>query len=161
MAAAYRSKAILLLALVMAACGTQPSEKALTVDALLGRIDSLNGQTVRVFGYLPRCEVLSCALYRTKADSEKMDRSMQAMRAPLDSGATDVSNSRIPPLPSLEIGHGATLAFFDTRARLVAGNYVVITGKVTNQCRSKGKPVCLDRGSDLEPAAIRKAPVPN
>lgn len=152
----------LLLPVVLAttACGTQTPTKTMTIDTVVADIDGLNGQTVRVFGYLPECEPMSCGLYRSKAEADQIGRSMKAIRVALDAGADDVSGIRIPSYPSLGIGEGPPWAFFDLRARLAAGHYVILTGKIANKCRSNGKPVCLDRATDLEPIAIQQAAAP-
>jgi hypothetical protein len=133
----------------------------MTVAELIPQIDRLNGQTISVVGYLSRCEVNSCPLYRNKAEADDVDRSMAAMRAALAAGATDVSGFGFPDHPALGLGQGSSFAFFDTRATFYANSYVVITGRVTNECRVEGKPVCFDRSNDVEPSAIRAAITPS
>ncbi len=132
----------------------------MTVDMVVAQIDALDGQTVRVFGYLPECAPMSCSLYRSKAEADEIDRSMKAMRLALAAGANDVSGIGMPLHPSLSIGEGLPWAFFDVRARSAAAHYVILTGKVSKECRSNGKPVCLDRANDLKPIAIQQAAAP-
>ncbi len=150
----------ILLALATTACGSASAQRAITVDEFITRIDQLNGQTVRVTGYLGECQGYSCHLYRNKAESADVDRAMSDMRAALAEGATDVSGFPFPNHPAVLIGTGSRFSFFDLRASLYAGGYVVITGQATNQCRSQIR-FCFDRGSDLEPISIRSAPAPS
>ena len=145
----------LLSALATGACGSAPSKKPMTIAELIPQIDRQNGQMVSVVGYLSRCEVYSCRLYRNKTESEDVDRSMSAVRAALASGATDVSGFAFPDHPVLGIGTGSWFGFFDLRATFYANSYVVITGRVTNNCRFEGRSACFDREPDLEPSAIR------
>ena len=158
-ASVIRSMAGLLFALATVSCGPAPSKKPMTVDQVISQIDKLNGRAISVVGYLSRCEVYECRLYRNKAESDDVDRSMSAMRKALDAGARDVSGFRFPNYPALGIGPGSRYSFFDLRASFFANGYVVITGKASNACRSK-RVFCLDRGSELEPSAIRAAAVP-
>jgi hypothetical protein len=144
-----RLSAVLLLALAGAACGSAQSRRVLTVEEAVPRIDELNGRTVSVTGYLPKCYVYDCTLYRTKADADAWDRAVADARA----------NKRFhfPDNPSLGIGTGGKGFEFDAKAAPFTKSYVVITGTITNKCRIDGKPSCTDRGPDLEPATIRRA----
>ena len=139
---------MLLLAMVGASCAPQ---RVLTVEEAVPRIDELNGQTVSVAGYLPRCGGYDCILFRTKADSDAWDRAMMALRA----------DRRVPILdvPMLGIGSGANFDF-DAKAAPFTNSYVVITGTVTNMCRFEGKPACTDRSTDLNPTSIRAGTPP-
>jgi hypothetical protein len=147
----------LLLALVTIACDTA-SPEPITVDEFITQIDRLNGQTVNVTGYLGECYVLSCHIYRSKAESDDVDRAMSAMRAALDKGATDVSGFEYPDHPSVSIGPGSQ--FFDMLTWFYADGYVVVTGKASNRCRSKDH-FCFDRVGDLDPVTIRSAAAPS
>jgi hypothetical protein len=147
---------ILSLALAIMACDNAPAQRVITVDEFITRIDQLNGQTVRVIGYLGECQGNSCHLYRQKAESADVDRAMSAMRAALAEGATDVSGFPVPGHPAASIGTGSQFSFFDLRASFHSGSYVVITGRASNQCRSEGR-ACFDRAGDLEPDSIRSA----
>jgi hypothetical protein len=142
---------ILLLVIVSTSCGPVASQRVLTVEEVVPRIDELNGQTVSVAGYLSECGGYDCILYRTKADSDEWGRAMIALRA----------NRRlpIPDVPILGIG-GGTNFDFDAKARPFTNSYVVITGTITNECRFEGKPACTDRGPDLNPTAIRAGSPP-
>lgn len=144
----------LLLALAGSACGSASSERAVTVDEFIAQIDQLNGKTVSVTGYLGECYVYSCSLYRSKQESDDVDRAMSAMRAALDEGVTDVSGFPFPSHPAVSIGSGSQ--FFEMLTDFYAGGYVVVTGKASNRCRSEGR-ACFDRGGDLDPVAIRSA----
>ena len=147
----------LLLAFVTIACDTASSEP-ITVDEFITQIDRLNGQTVNVTGYLGECYVHSCHLYRSKAESDDVDRAMAAMRAALDEGATDVSGFQFPNHPAVSIGAGSQ--FFDMLIYFYEGDYVVVTGKASNRCRSKER-FCFDRVGDLDPVTIRSASAPS
>ena len=147
----------LLLALVTIACDTA-SPKPVTVDEFIAQIDRLNGQTVSVTGYLGECYVYSCSLYRSKKESDDVDRAMSAMRAALDEGVTDVSGFPFPNHPAVSIGAGSQ--FFDMLTYFYAGGYVVVTGKASNRCRSEER-ACFDRVGDLDPVAIRSASAPS
>lgn len=158
MVSVIRSVAGLLFALAAAACGPETSKRPLTVDHVISQIDLLNGRTVSVVGYLAECEANSCRLYRNKAEADDVGRAMTAMRKALDAGSKDVSGFPFPNHPALGIGSGPRYSFFDLRASFFANGHVVITGKVSNACRSKNV-ACFDRSSELEPSAIRAATV--
>ena len=147
----------LLLALVATACDTAVP-KPVTVDEFIANIDGLDGQTVSVTGYLGECYVYSCSLYRSKKESDDVDRAMSAMRAALDEGVTDVSGFPFPNHPAVSIGAGSQ--FFDMLTYFYAGGYVVVTGKASNRCRSEER-ACFDRVGDLDPVAIRSASAPS
>jgi len=150
----------LLLAFVVAACGTASPTKPITVDEFIAQIDRLNGQTVSVAGYISECGGYDCSLFRNKAESDEVDRAMSAIRAALAEGATDVSGFPFPDHPAVSIGTGSRFSFFDWRASFYADSYVVITGRANNQCYSEGR-ICFDRAADLEPIAIRSASTPS
>jgi hypothetical protein len=146
-----RSAAILFVALISASCGPAPPQ-VLTVKEVVPRIDELNGQTVDVSGYLSACRGYECVLYRTKQDADEWKRAIAA-----------VSKSKrplpLPDPPALAIGSGTNFEF-DAKAASFTNSYVVITGRITNECRFEGKPACTDRGPDLKPTAIRAASPP-
>ena len=160
-ASIFRPVIGLLLALTTMGCSAASSTKPIKVDEFITQIDRLNGQTVSVIGYISECEVLSCGLYRNKAESDEVDRAMSAIRAALAEGATDVSGFPFPNNPVVSIGTGSRFSFFDLRASFYANSYVVITGQASNQCLSEGRSVCYDRAADLEPMAIRSASAPS
>ncbi|MDF8333300.1 hypothetical protein [Novosphingobium cyanobacteriorum] len=113
-----------------------------------------------VTGYLGECEALSCMLYRTKAESDEVDRAMAKMRAAVDNGATNVSGFPVPDHPAVSIGPAAQSSFFGWAAYFHSHGYVVITGKASNQCRSKNS-LCFDRMGDLKPVSINGASAPS
>lgn len=150
-----------------AACGALAAEPPLfTVAELVPRIDELNGETVRVVGYLADCRVYSCELYPSKQDVAVWERVYAELRA----GRPSKGPPKLPDLPVLGIGSGEAIDGdgtgdefeFDRMAAPFTNSYVLITGKVTNQCRYKGERGCTDRSPDLEPARIAswKGPVP-
>lgn len=156
----FRPVVGLLFALATGACGSATSKKPFTVEEFIAQIDQLNGQTVEVTGYLGECEALSCMVYRNRADSEDVDRAMSDMRAAIAEGVNDVSGFPFPDHQSISIGPGSQFSFFDLRAYFYTHGFVVITGKATNQCRSKIR-YCFDRVGDLLPISIRSAPAPS
>jgi hypothetical protein len=137
-----------------------------TVTELVPRIDELNGKTVRVAGYLAECQGYGCDLYPSKQDSAAWHRVYEDLRAGRPSKGPD----KQPDLPVLGIGAGEAIdgngtgdAFaFDKMAAPFTNSYVLITGKVTNQCRYKGERACTDRSPDLDPTKIAawRGPVP-
>ena len=130
-----------------ASCDAADSSAPLfTVAELEPRIDELNGDRVRVAGYLGPCGGYTCILYRSKADSEAWDRAMVAVH--------QKKKVDLPELPALGIGAGGENFEFDAKAEPFVRSYVVITGTVTNVCRFEGRPSCTDRGPDLEPIHI-------
>lgn len=156
----FRPVTGLFLALATMACGAASSAKPITVDEFITQIDRLNGQTVRVTGYISECEINSCILYRNKAESDEVDRAMSVRRAAHEEGAKDVSGLPFPNHPAISIGPGSRFSFFDMRASFYAKSYVEIAGQATDRCRSKGV-ICFDRVGDLEPIAIRSASAPS
>ena len=146
-----RSGATLLFAAVGTSCGPPATREVLTVEQLDPRIDELNGRTVSVAGYLPRCGGYTCVLYRTKEDADATDRAIAAVHAN--------QPSEWPEVPSIGIGMGTDFDF-DPKAAPFTPGYVVITGTITNECRFEGKPACTDRGTDLKPSAIRAGTPP-
>lgn len=137
-----------LMAGLSSACNASWGESAvpmLTVSELEPRIHELDGARVRVAGYLGQCAGYDCQLYRSKADFEIWERAVEAVR--------QSKKTALPDVPSLAIGAGKDFEF-DAEAAPFAGSYVVITGKVTDACRQDGRPVCTDRGPDLNPTDI-------
>ena len=139
----------LILSLAAAPCAScdaagADSAPLLTVAELEPRIGELNGDAVRVAGYLGRCGGYTCILYQTKEDSEAWDRAMEALRH---------RKVDLPEVPTLGIGSGENFEF-DEKAAPFVHSYVVITGTVTDECRHDGLPACTDRGPDLKPIHI-------
>jgi len=129
------------LLLALGACGhASPSADPMTVSALDNQIDALNGQTVRVKGYLGICHRLQCSLFTNKADSDLSERRTAAMWQHVEP---------LPPAPP-ELGIGSAEGF-DSKADRLQHSPVLITGKVTNECRHA---ICTDRGPDLVPTDI-------
>lgn len=145
-----RSAAILLGAIISTSCGSA-SQEVLTVGEVVPRIEELNGQTVSVAGYLPRCGGYTCILYRSKEDFDEFARFIAAAH-------TD-RRLPFPDVPTLGIGSGTNFDF-DGKAAPFTNSFVVITGSITNECRFEGKPACTDRGPDLKPTAIRAGSPP-
>lgn len=146
-----RVASIALAAAAAPACGSTYYEP-MTITDVIANIDRLNGRTVRVTGYLGVCRGYDCLLFRNTAEKARWDRWIdQLMRMP-ESGP----RRRLPPFdepPTLGIGAGERMDF-DAKAEPFQESYVVITGRVTNGCRYRGRPACTDRTTDLIPTAI-------
>ena len=142
-----RAGAALILAGFAAASTTSCGEgqrQVLSIDDVVARIDVLNGQTVRVEGFLKECGGYDCHLYKNETDARRAGEWMAA--------ATRARRSPGYELPeSLGIGSDD---HFDAKAAPFVGRYVVITGKVDNRCLYQGKRSCLDRSPDIHPTAI-------
>lgn len=152
-----RAIALLLLGASSASCGSAPGEPMVITD-VIANIDALNGQTIRVVGYLGECGGFECPLFRNPAEKAQVDEdrriSMAALRA-----AVRERRGLAPPefddLPWLGIGSGEH-GEFDRQAAPYTNGYVVITGRVTNMCRIDGQPGCTDRNTDLQPTHIAR-----
>ena len=144
---------LLTIGMLVAASCRSASPPLLTVAELVPRIDELNGETVRVTGYLGYCGGYSCDLYPSKEDRARWERAYAELRKS--------KHWAMPDLPVIGIGSGEQMEF-DAKAAPFNERYVVITGKVTNQCRYKGERGCTDRSPDLEPTniAMWNGPVP-
>lgn len=143
-----RPALVLLGAMIGTSCGSEPPQ-VLTVDQVVPRIHELDGRMVRVAGYLPACDAYDCTLYRTKEDADELDRALLTL---------GTKAAPVPNFPALGIGTGTNFDF-EAKAAPLANGYVVITGAITDECRPElpgleGQNACLDRGPDLQPAAI-------
>jgi hypothetical protein len=139
------------LAIISTSCGSAASQKLLSVEEVVPRIDELNGRTVNVTGYLPECRGYECTLYRDKEDFYEWCRFLAAIR--------EHDRYALPDLLTLGIGSSATFDF-DAKAAPFTKSYVVITGRITNMCRLNGERACTDRSPDLMPIAIRAGSAP-
>ena len=141
----------------------------MTPDEVVTNIDRLNGQTVTVAGYLSECAGYECVLYT----DQKQANLAKAWTDRLQAAAHAKKQFSEKPdsswyLNSLGIGTGGEIRpgdksrgttdcyfEFDCKAAKFRHSYVLIKGKVTNRCRFKGEPECLDRSTDLEPISIQ------
>ncbi|MFA5966244.1 MAG: hypothetical protein WC804_19695 [Sphingomonas sp.] len=135
---------IAFIPLALAGCGTSTHvDKLFTVPELVANIDTLNGRTVSVTGYLGTCAGYECELFVDEAGRDAWRRHIDAI------------SRRASPQPEaplwLGIGHGDG---FDRKAAPFQNRNVTITGKVTNRCRYFGHPACADRSTDIEPVDI-------
>jgi len=123
------------------------------ITHVIANIDALNGQVIRVSGYLGTCFGYDCVLFRNQNEKAQWDRVMAqlAVRARDYRAPVPV----IPDLPMLGIGSGENFEF-DRAAAHYNNSYVVITGRVTNVCRYHGVQACTDRSTDLEPTQIAR-----
>jgi len=139
---------LIVLAFVFTTAACNPARsvdrtRTLGVHEVIKNIDELNGKTVRVHGFLGDCSVYDCGLFENEADWLQEQRWLHAVRS---------DNKRAPDPPDwLGVGGYPT---FDTKAQPYNRKDVLISGKVSNQCRYDGKPACTDRASELEPTAI-------
>jgi hypothetical protein len=99
-----------------------------------------NGSVLRVVGYMPSCGSYDCTLFQSKGQYQAFQRIIADYRG----------KEQTPDF--LSIGYDKD---FDQKAAALAGGYVIVTGKVSTQCRSwSGKPQCLDRAADIAPISI-------
>jgi hypothetical protein len=146
-----RALALLMLGIAMPACSSVPDEP-MAVDNVVANIETLNGQTIRVAGYLGGCGGYSCDLFRNPSDKAQQDRRFEEFRT----HRWDQPPPSTPEVPALGIGQGENFAF-DRQAAPYVNSYVVITGRVTNRCRDhQGRRGCTDRSSDLLPTQIER-----
>ena len=128
------------MALLVVGCQAEPP---MGVRETISKIHSMNGQRVRVAGYLGRCWGYDCALYENEDERKRADRYFMDPRL------------RNEPVPEF-LGIGGEEKF-DAKARPFTNSYVVISGKLSDRCRDKQlRWSCLDRGSELEPIAIER-----
>ena len=122
--------------------GEPDTSRTLGVDEALENIDRLDGKKVRISGFLYECELYDCGLFASEAKSKEF--------------GDIVSKRREGELPDfLSIGYDKA---FDRKAGPLAGKYVVVTGRINNDCRPGGVPSCTDRANDIEPLEIVLAP---
>jgi hypothetical protein len=131
------------LAVFAVGCGSKApidTSRTLSVQQVLENIDSLNGRRVKVGGFLPDCGGYDCSLFTNEQQAKDFWR---------------IANNpgRKEKLPDfVEIG---SVRGFDEKAGSMAGHYVVVTGRVTNECHPHR---CTDRGPDLVPIDIALSP---
>ena len=136
-----------LAALAVFGCKPTPeidTARVWRVNEVLVNVDALNGKTVRVSGYLGVCEGYDCGLFQDKRHIENTDRWLTSLRS---------GKSGDHPGDWLGVGGSPE---FDATAKPFNHSYVVITARVSNQCRFQGKPACTDRAEDLIPLKIAK-----
>ena len=115
------------------------TKRILSVDTVMQNLDELNGKDVKVAGFMPGCGGYDCSLFSTEQQAK-------------DFWVIANDRKRKEKLPKfVEIGW---VRGFDEKAAPLAGHYVIVIGRVTNECRSG----CLDRGPNLVPASIALAP---
>lgn len=148
-----RPAALILLAASAGACGSQAAADPMTITEVISNIDRLNGQTVRVAGYLMECAGYECRLYRNRADKEQGERYFRELIA--DANAGRPLSPTVAEPASVGIGVGDNWEF-DVAAAPYRNTYVIITGRVTNRCRHNGEPACSDRSTDLELLSITR-----
>jgi hypothetical protein len=142
------------LAVATLSCRSEPmtmSGEPMAITDVIANIDSLDGRTVRVAGYLGECLGYECKLFRNESEKAQWDRYISEIIANADAGREPRASVAEPPV--LGIGSGEDVGF-DRIAAPHTDSYVVITGRVTNTCRHNGRPACTDRSTDLEPTAI-------
>lgn len=129
--------------LTSASCGLLPADKSRvrTVHEVLDNMNWWNGSVVKVAGFMPKCGGLNCTLFQTKREVGEFWRIIRDREA----------KEETPDF--LSIGYNPA---FDKKAKKFVGQYVIVTGKISTQCRSfTGKPQCLDRAPDIEPIDIK------
>ena len=148
-------------ALFAASC---QSDRQMTVEDVLKDIHRLDGKTVRVAGYLGECFGYDCMLYRDESHQKQavawFDKVRDAARRRADLPPGDPHNSALAigggELDCVKNEPGSCSFTFDREAAPSRNSYVLITGKVTDQCRDEqGNQGCIDRASDLDPISVR------
>lgn len=130
------------LGILLVGCSSKPpidTNRVLSVDTVKQNLDELNGKAVKVAGFLPDCGGYDCSLFSTEQQAKNF---------------WVIANDphRKEKLPEfVEIG---SVRGFDEKAAPLAGHYVVVTGRVTTECKSG----CTDRGPNLIPATIALSP---
>ena len=123
---------------------------SLTVPQVIARIHALDGQVVRVRGYLASCAGYSCSLFVDEAGFRAMKQRIGEIQRVTQPGNTARVTTAEPPV----LGIGG-FPDFDRKAAPFQNGMVVITGKVTDGCRgSDGRPGCTDRSTDIKPTDI-------
>jgi hypothetical protein len=118
----------LVCSLATSGCVSLRTHDALTVRDVNSNLVGLHGKTIRVRGWLDRCQYYSCHLFATKE------------------GATNPSSS------DDVLSIGATEEF-NEQALNRGPAEVIIVARANADCRTKY--VCMDRAHELEPIAIR------
>lgn len=136
--------AFVLAALLAASASCDSRKPVLSIDDVIGRIDALNGETVRVGGFLPSCMGYDCGLYRSEAEARRSTEMLRALAK-----HQRLKDEELPEM--LGIGGDED---FDRKAAPFVGRYVLITGTVDNRCRYHGKLGCTDRAPEIHPKAI-------
>jgi hypothetical protein len=131
------------LAILAVGCASKRSidpNRMLSVDEVRQNLDSLNGRQVKVLGFMPDCGVYDCSLFANEQQAK-------------DFWKVADGPDRKKKLPEfVEIGEARG---FDAKAGPLAGHYVVVTGRVTNECQ---RSFCTDRAADLVPIDIAALP---
>ena len=117
----------LLCCLAASSCVSLRTEHALTVTEVSANLVGLHGKTIRVRGWLDRCEHYSCHLFATKE------------------GAANRSGDDALSIASTQA--------FDKLALYRGPAEVILVARANADCRTKY--VCMDRAHVLEPLAIR------
>jgi len=103
-------------------------------------IHILDGNTVKVQGYMATCGGYSCGLFASEHAHAEFWR------------IANDGNSKEDFPEFLSIGYDKT---FDRKAGPLSRHYVVVTARVSDECRDMfGRIKCTDRASDLIPIDI-------
>jgi hypothetical protein len=149
------------IALLASSCRQQQ----LTVAEAVKNIHSLSGRTVTVGGYLGECSGYECVLYADAAHEKRTEDWFRRLNQAAQ--RHERFADRADPLDgALGIGAGKWVcdkgspnqchSEFDEQAAPFLHSYVLITGKITDECRDEqGHGGCTDRSTDLQPTSIR------
>ena len=141
-----------LIFLLTTACANR---QPLGVHETIKNIHSLDGQVVKVAGFLGECGGYDCGLFETKQDYERLS---QIMRDARSGGRPDLdqmpdwlgigSGKLVCPSPSARSG-----CYYDVDTKLApfTNNYVVITARISDLCRDQQLRMgCSDRAPELQ-----------
>jgi hypothetical protein len=137
------------ICVLTAGCAAQAPRKS--IEDVIAHIDSLDGKTVSVAGYLGKCAGYDCLLFSSRGDEHAYSQGMAKMTA-MHAAGQRVAPTDLPRLKYLGIGSAGD---FDRKAAALVNGYVLITGKVTDRCREPGGEAgCTDRTADIVPSDI-------
>ncbi len=131
---------IFALAIFLGGCTFSPSEDALSVKEVNEKIQSLDGKSVAVIGWLGECGGNDCGLYESLDDAK-----LVAEGAHQSEEWQAVMERRL----SIGLDEG-----FDFMAQFFDYEQVIIFGQVNADCSREGMS-CFDRVGDVQPSSIK------
>ncbi len=122
-------KALMVFAVItLSGCVSLQTSGALAVSDVTSDMTRFNGKTVRIRGWIDRCENLSCGLFASK------EAAIQRQY-----GEHMLSIGSNPEFDDQAVGRGPA--------------EVILVARVSDRCRTRY--ICMDRASELVPLAVR------
>ena len=140
-----RATIVVGLAMLVTACWWPGPKSTVTPTDVRRNIFLWNGKLITVGGWLGTCAGAECTMFTSKSDME----------------LADIRNYESPE-QSEAFGRGLGIGFserFDQSAALLQHQYVLIKGRVNDECRGFWS-ACYDRTPDIEPISIELARPP-